>query len=209
MAHHDLIAGRYAGFALPGNAVVEQGRKLLDQYACRRCHVIGGRGNRLSLNLDSSSRRRTPDELSEVIRHPSEAMPDFGTGEQQRIALITALLAEARQAPRSDDAPRVVHFSGTAVGKDVFSIKCGSCHRALTQRHGAVGKGVAGPNLSGLLSPFYPKNFRDGQEWNEERLKEWLKNPRRVRPTAVMQPVNLTGNEFRELVEMLRQGARD
>jgi cytochrome c2 len=131
-------------------------------------------------------------------------MPDFRTTEAQRRSLVTALLAESEKADRSDSAPQVVHFSDGASGKDVFSVKCGGCHRVLTTRLGGLGREAVGPNLSGLLSTFYPSTFRNGQPWTEERLRDWLKNQRQIRPTAVMQPVVLTEKEFRELVEIVR-----
>jgi len=204
IAHHGLIAGRYSRFLLAADPVLQQGRQLLDQYACRRCHVIGGKGNRLSVSLDHSARRRTPEELDFVIAKPTDSMPDFRTSEAQRRALVTALLAESEIADRSGSGPRVVHFSDVAMGKDIFSVKCGGCHRILTTRWGGLGRGVVGPNLSGLLSEFYPATFRNGQPWNEERLRDWLKNPRQIRPAAVMQPVTLTEKEFQELLGIIR-----
>ncbi len=204
IAHHGLIAGRYSRFQLAEDPLLQEGRRLLDQYACRRCHAIGGKGNRLSVSLDNSARHRTPEELDSVISKPTDSMPDFCTSEAQRRALITALLAESENAARSGSAPQVVHFSDGAIGKDIFSVKCGGCHRVLTTRLGGLGRGAAGPNLSGLLSIFYPATFRNGQPWNEDRLKEWLKNPRQIRPTAVMQPVALTEKEFRELAGIIR-----
>jgi mono/diheme cytochrome c family protein len=204
IAHAGLIAGRFSRFLLSDDPLLREGRRLLEQYACRRCHAIGGKGNRLSVSLDHSARRRTPDELATAIRMPTDSMPDFRTTEEQRRALVTALLAESEKADRSDSGPRVVHFSDGVVGKDIFSVKCGGCHRVLTSRLGGLGRGAVGPNLSGLLSVFYPATFRNGQPWNEERLREWLKNPRQSRPNAVMQPVTLTEKEFRDLVKIVR-----
>ena len=67
-----------------------------------------------------------------------------------------------------------------------------------------MGQGEVGPNLSGLLSPYYPPSFGDGTEWTEQKLATWLKNPRRIRPWARMQPVEVTGKEFRELLGILK-----
>jgi cytochrome c2 len=206
IAHRQLIAGRYAAFTLGDSPSLRAGERLIDQYACRRCHVIGGRGNRLSANLDQSAARKSPEALTASILQPVQNMPDFHVSQQQAVLLVNALLAAAgRQAAVSGDQRQVVHFdrTGTA-GKDVFSTKCGPCHRALTSRLGGLGQGDAGPNLSGLLSPHYPETFRDKGRWTERDLATWLKNPRRIRPWARMQPVMLTEPEFRELTEILK-----
>jgi cytochrome c2 len=205
IAHQQLIAGRYAAFTLGDSPLLRTGERLVDQFACRRCHVIGGRGNRLSANLDQSVARKAPEAVTASILQPVQNMPDFRMQEHQAVLLVNALLAAAsRQKTASGDQRQVVHFdrTGTA-GKDIFSTKCGSCHRALTARLGGVGQGVAGPNLTGLLSPYYPLTFRDTARWTERGLAAWLKNPRSVRPVARMLPVSLTGPEFSDLVDLL------
>lgn len=206
IAHQQLIAGRYAAFTLGDSPLLRRGELFLDQYACRRCHVIGGKGNRLSANLDQSVERRTPEAISASILQPVQNMPDFHLEKSQAVLLVNALLAAAgRQKVSSGDQRQVVHFDRSGLpGKDLFSRKCGPCHRALTTRLGGLGQGDAGPNLSGLLSPFYPKTFRDQDRWTERDLGDWLRNPRRIRPGAGMQPVILTEPEFRALVEILK-----
>ena len=206
IAHHNLVAGRYAGFLLADSPARQKGERLMEQFACRRCHVIGDRGNRLSANLDHATTRRSPEELAASIRNPVQNMPDFRATDVQAAALVTALLAaSSRQAVMPAARPEVVHFDqANEVGKDLFSIKCGPCHRALTVTIGAVGRGTVGPNLSGLLTTYYPKTFRDGEAWNDERLRRWLENPRAVRPGARMLPVRLTESELGRLLEILR-----
>ncbi len=206
IAHQNLIGKRHAGYAFADSEQVRSGERLLNRYTCRRCHVVGGKGNRLSVNLDRSISTKTPVVIADAILHPAGGMPDFRMEARQVDNVITALLAAAATTPRSGGEQRqVVHFNREGKdGKDIFSVKCGGCHRALTQRHGALGAGDAGPNLSGLLSPFYPATFREREPWTEERLREWLRNPRSVRPTALMQPVPLSEREFRELTGILR-----
>lgn len=205
IAHQLLISGRYAAFTLGDSPLLRRGGRLIEQFACRRCHVIGGRGNRLSANLDHSVARKAPEAITESILHPVQNMPDFHMEESRSVMLVNALLAEAgRQKAVSGEQRQIVHFDrkGT-VGKDIFSRTCGSCHRVLTARLGGLGQGDAGPNLSGLLSPHYPATFRENGRWAERELGEWLKNPRQTRAMARMQPVILTAAEFRELVEIL------
>lgn len=211
IAHQRLIAGRYARFTLAGDPLLRTGSAFIEQYACRRCHVIGGRGNRLSVNLDDAAFRRSPGEMAASIRWPVQNMPDFRMEDAQATAVINALLSAAgRQPAPSAVRPQMVHFDqpGSA-GKDVFSMKCGPCHRMLTVRLGGLGRGDAGPNLSGLLTAFYPKTFRDTQAWDIERLRRWLDNPRAVKAGARMQPVKLSEAEFRDLLEILKAERAD
>jgi cytochrome c2 len=210
IAHQNMIAARYARFSLGLASDDREGDRLLDQYACRRCHVIGGRGNRLSVNLDHATARKAPEELERSILKPVGNMPDFHINRSQSVAIVNSLLAAAINTPGSamNSGPQVVHFDRSdGAGQDIFSKKCGSCHRALTARMGALGSGDAGPNLSGLMSPYYPQPFKAGTQWTERNLEKWLKNPRAVKPWSTMQPVSLTDVEFRELMGLLKVDA--
>jgi cytochrome c2 len=206
IAHDSLITGPYASFTLGETAPGRAGQRLIKQYACLRCHVISGQGNRLATSLDLAANRKAPPELAKAIMLPSEGMPDFRLNEQGKIAIINALLAAGQKhRPENPTQPQIVHFSSTVdSGHDLFSKKCGPCHRFLSQRYGALGKGNIGPNLSGLLSPFYPRSFRNNEPWTEARLRGWLQNPRRIRPWALMQPVILTRAELAELVSIVK-----
>ncbi len=66
----------------------------------------------------------------------------------------------------------------------------------LTNRKGGLGMGHIGPNLSGLLTPFYPRTFRDESRWTVARLKDWVENPRKFRKITTMQPVALQEGEW-------------
>lgn len=209
IAHAGLIPGKYAFFALGDQPHVKNGNRLIDQYACRRCHVIDGRGNRLAVSLDMAAAGKTPGELAGSIRRPVEFMPDFGMDEEGITYLLNAILAGSQRRKADAGGPVAVHFD--IAGKksdDVFSIKCGSCHRVLSERRGALGKGNIGPNLSGLLSTYYPKTFRDSQAWTVQNLKTWLNNPREIKPWARMRPIKLTGDETRELESILQVSSK-
>lgn len=206
IAHYGLIAGRFARFALKDDVVVREGQHLLEQFACRRCHVTGGRGNRLAANLDGLRLERKPGDIAAAIRNPALGMPDFRVSEQQTVALVNAILAGGEgQKTIPGGQPKAIHFDADdGRQKDVFSRKCGACHRTLTVKRGALGQGTIAPNLSGVLSRWYPKTFRNGREWNRKGLEEWLRNPRLVRSQARMQPVKLTAAERDELLELFR-----
>ncbi len=205
IAHARLISGRYASFTLGETYQVRGGMRLIGQYACRRCHVIASRGNRLAASLDLAPGRKAPPELVKAIMQPVAGMPDFRLDEHQQTAIVNALQwAALMQGPKNTLQPQTVHFSASAAAdRDLFSRKCGPCHRILSLRHGVLGQADIGPNLSGLLSPFYSQGSCSKERWTEARLASWLKNPRIKRPWAIMQPVELTEAELTELVSIM------
>lgn len=208
VAHDRLISGEFAWSRIPGSPPVEQGKKLLDTLACRRCHTVGKKGNKLAGNLDTVPLVRQPEELADSIRYPVQQMPDFKLKEEDVSRLVTAVLA-GTAAPRKEEPPVVVHFSREPKKEDLFQKKCGGCHSMLTDHKGGVGTGEVGPNLSGLLSEFYPRTFRDDSRWTVARLKEWVANPRKVRRLSTMQPVKLDEREWasvRKMFEEIRRG---
>lgn len=209
IAHHGFIPAAYARFSVPGSPVTTAGRRLLDQLACRRCHVIGGEGNRLAGPLDPQLATADPLELREAILRPVLFMPDFRLTDPQLVELVNALLSyRAGPDEEMQEVPLVVHFEPENGRENPFDKHCGACHRVLTAKHGGLGGGAIGPNLSGLLSPFYPPNFKDQQPWTAEHLKSWLDNPRKIRPVARMRPVRLQDEEFRALRELLWEPER-
>lgn len=204
VAHDRLIAGKYAWSRIPGSLPVEQGKKLLDTFACRRCHTVGKKGNKLAGNLDTVPLVRQPEEMAEALCKPVQQMPDFKLREEDVTRLVTAILA-GTAAPRGKEPPVVVHFSRAPKKEDLFEKKCGGCHRMLTSRRGGVGTGQVGPNLSGLLIGFYPRTFRDESRWTAAHLKEWVGNPRKVRRLTTMQPVILNEAEWGEIRKMFEE----
>jgi mono/diheme cytochrome c family protein len=128
IAHHRLIAGRFARFTLGDSAVVRKGVQLMGQFACRRCHVSNSRGNRLATSLDTVPDARSPEEIMSAIRMPALGMPDFGVTEEQAVALVNTVLYGAGQADgHGGEPPLVLHFeAGHTGGGNIFSRTCGS-----------------------------------------------------------------------------------
>ena len=204
IAHAGLRAGKYARFTL-GNAVQKiYGDRLVDQLACRRCHISAGRGNRLAMNLDVSSVRKSAGELAVSLRRPVVNMPKFGLDEELTTTLVNAILAGSQGHKTDDSVPVRIHFSHSGQkSMDIFSKKCGSCHRLLSEQFGAVGTGEIGPNLSGLFTEYYPKTFKADDVWTTKTLSLWIENPRKIRPIVTMQPVKLTEAEMKDLVSVI------
>lgn len=202
IAHNGLIQGRFAHFNLPDSGVLKRGLRRLETAGCRRCHVSGGKGNRLASDLDRVARVSAADELVTSISQPAVFMPEFRFSDGQLVELVNALFAGMAKAPAdADEVPRVVHFrSERDAERHVFDKHCGNCHRLMSGTEGGLGEGTVGPNLSGLLTPFYPGTFRDEERWRRENLEKWLKNPRSARPTTVMAPPGLKEEERLDLL---------
>lgn len=204
LAHHDLIAGRFAWFALPDSPLTQYGVQLVGQAGCRRCHQSGGKGNALASDLDRLLPAARPEEVLQSIRQPVLFMPDFAFPEATAVMLVNALFSHSLQAEKPvGETPLVVHFEGVERSENPFDKHCGGCHRLLTRQWGGLGSGLVGPNLSGLTSEFYPVPFREGEPWNAERLKKWLENPRAVRPQVRMRPQVLEAAELKRVLEIV------
>jgi mono/diheme cytochrome c family protein len=202
LAHERLLAGRAAEIRLPTSFALREGRRLVEALACRRCHTIGGKGNRLATSLDGVVWKREQAELVGSVRAPVENMPDFGLDEAQAEALA-AFLLKSGHPDQPQDTYRV-HFSRPASAlATVFHKECGGCHRLLG-RTGPVGTGNAGPNLSGLFTPFYPDTAPGDRRWTERALADWLRNPRAFRAHTTMPPVALGEDDLSKLVAELR-----
>lgn len=209
IAHHGLIAGRYAAFTIPGRSVTQQGERLLKDYACRRCHVSAEKGNGLAANLDLAQQDSHPEELDNSIADPVLFMPQFHFYPEQRVALVNAIYQGGRASgPPPGEIPRVIHFEYSGERQErQFAKHCGSCHRVLTGRYGGLGSGLIGPNLSGLFSEFYPQTAgrQEDQRWTPDLLRKWVRNPREFRPLTQMAPLELTEEELAGLIRELSE----
>lgn len=179
-----------------------EGRQLIEAAACRRCHTIDGLGNRLATNLDHAVWKREQRELMTSITEPVENMPVFDFDRGQAEAVIAFLLNRAR--PGSSDETYRVQFARNPPAKPAtFEEKCGGCHRLLTTL-GPRGYGRRGPNLSALLTPFYPKTASGERAWSEKTLAEWVGNPRAARPSTIMPPAPLSDLELGQVLASIR-----
>lgn len=205
LAHSGLIRGRYAQFTNPREPMVLQGKRLAENTACRRCHVLGASGNRLASDLDRVLHSSHPEEIDRAIQSPAVFMPQFRFSQQDRDALVTYILFAGQAAGKqADEPPQVVHFDQLQPGwQTIFAKQCGGCHRLLSERFGGMGSNNEGPNLSGLFTRFYPTSFQRDQTWTAERLQRWLRNPRAIRPQTMMRPVALQPAEWNELLKTI------
>jgi cytochrome c2 len=201
LAHYRLISGKAAEHGLADAPAVVEGRKLVDTLACRRCHSVGGAGNRLATNLDRVAWKRDQSALMRSIREPVENMPKFGLRALQTEAVIASLLNGAD--PGLAEATYRVRFaSREAARSSRFDERCGGCHRAILAGAPA-GRGSAGPNLSGLFTREYPFTASGAGSWTPAAVKSWLQNPRALRCETTMRPVVLEEWEWPRLIDEL------
>jgi cytochrome c2 len=206
LAHERLLTGRASEHRLPDGPAQREGRRLVETLACRRCHSIGGEGNRLAQYLDKVVWTREQAQLLSSIREPVENMPRFGLDQRQAEAIVAFLLRSGSQ-DQPQDSYRV-HFTRPAsMSPTAFERSCGGCHRFLGAS-GPVGSGNAGPNLSGLFTAFYPPTAPGRRAWTEKALGDWLRNPRASGKTTVMPPVGLSDDELRLITIELGAGQR-
>ncbi len=201
LAHERLLTGRAAFLRLPDSPAMREGRDLVEALACRRCHAIGEKGNRLATSLDAVVWKREQAQLVLSIREPVENMPRFGLDEEQAEAIVAFLLRSGSPDPPQDTYR--VHFTrGASPSPGVFEKECGGCHRLLGPA-GPVGTGTTGPNLSGLFTPFYPPTAPGERPWTDKALADWLRNPRASRAHSTMPPVALGEDDLRKVTAEL------
>jgi mono/diheme cytochrome c family protein len=197
IAHHRLFTGRVAEQGPLDSPAAAEGQRRVEQLACRRCHTVGGSGNRLATNLDRIAWKRDQRDLEKSIGQPVENMPRFGLDTRQTEAVIALLLKSAD--PGLSEATYRVRFSRAGrKAESVVEARCGGCHRALGPA-GPLGRGSAGPNLSGLFTLYYPATASESRTWTPDALGKWLANPRAERPSAAMRPVHLEAGELLRL----------
>lgn len=205
IAHYRLIGAKYAHFNLPESPVLKDGHRLIITFACRRCHRTAREGNTLAANLDLSLKNNLPQALADTIQNPVAFMPNFYFLESDIIKLVNTLL-DSSAALESEhlQSPQRIHFEeGKNNSDNPFAKHCGACHRVLSKQFGGLGQGNTGPNLSGLLTRFYPQNYPAEMPWTPSGLKRWLENPRDLRATTQMPPVALKDGEFTHILNSL------
>lgn len=206
IAHRDLIPAAYSYFSLPDSPAVRRGAERIEAFGCRRCHAWRGEGNALAVDLDDLWAVAQPRKIHESIATPAAFMPDFRFDETQIREIVNAVLAEGsrKKRPAGAEVPVVVYFEDAGKGDDLlFPRVCGPCHRILSDDAGGLGGGAVGPNLSGLLTRHYPPTFGGRERWTRENLSKWLRNPRTVKPAALMPPIPLTADQIAELARLM------
>lgn len=88
-----------------------------------------------------------------------------------------------------------------AAGKELFLRKgCVACHTA----QGIQGAtGTIGPNLNGIGDPAKKPKLTDGGTNTAEHIREWIKDPQKLKPGTMMPNLQLTDKEADDLTALL------
>jgi len=131
------------------------------------------------------------------------------------LAASTLLVAAAcipapPPAPAKTDAKPAASAAGASgatvvgdanAGKQLFLTKgCVACHIA----QGVQGAtGTIGPNLNGIGDVAKRPKLADGANNTPEHLREWIKDPQKLKPGTMMPNLQLTDKEADDLTALL------
>ncbi|MCC7367598.1 MAG: c-type cytochrome [Chloroflexi bacterium] len=115
--------------------------------------------------------------------------------------------APAASAKEEKPAAAAASGGGAAVagdanaGKDLFVRKgCIACHVA----QGVQGAtGTIGPNLNGIGDMAKRPKLADGASNSPEHVREWIKDPQKLKPGTMMPNLQLTDKEADDLTALL------
>jgi cytochrome c2 len=109
-------------------------------------------------------------------------------------------------APAAKDANPAASSGGAitgdpANGRTLFTAKgCIACHTA----QGVQGAtGTIGPNLNGIGDPAKKPTLTDGGRNTPEHIREWIKDPQKLKPGTMMPNLQLTDKEADDLTALL------
>ncbi len=199
IAHYRLIPGDYAYFRLKESDFFKKGCMLVSKLGCRRCHMILAKGNNLATSLDQLPKNIEVKELTKNLTSPPEFMPYFSLTNYQIKCIINVIFNGIFECNRSDENFWVIHFDSSS-NVNEFVKYCGSCHKVISKRYGPLGKGCVGPNLSGLFLNFF---YSERGGWNQDKLIQWIKNPKTIDKSSLMPPISISDNSVSDIIKIL------
>ena len=121
--------------------------------------------------------------------------------------LVLAACSAPAPAPAASKPAASAASSGTTVtgdaaaGKELFLRKgCVACHTA----QGIQGAtGTIGPNLNGIGDPAKKPKLTDGGTNTAEHIREWIKDPQKLKPGTMMPNLQLSDKEADDLTALL------
>ncbi len=198
----------------PEDRVLAEGRRIVNKYNCRGCHVIEGRGEKFAPVLDIEGLRVREGWLSHFLAGPRELRPDH-PGRMPSFPLkpteIESLLAYFQGiAEQNYPQPAEVTVGGTkeqvAAGRKLFTeLNCGWCHQV---------KGANAPILSPVpkgLDLSASRRFAPDLGHTPDRLQvpwadRWIQHPQDYLPDTEMPPYPLTSTDMAALRAYLFEG---
>ena len=121
------------------------------------------------------------------------------------LALVACAPPAPPPKPTTDAKPAAssgAPIAGDAAnGRTLFTAKgCIACHTA----QGVQGAtGTIGPNLNGIGDPAKKPKLTDGGNNTPEHIREWIKDPQKLKPGTMMPNLQLSDKEADDLTALL------
>ncbi len=194
--------------------VLAEGRRIVNKYNCRGCHVIEGRGETFAPVLDIEGLRVREGWLSHFLAGPEDLRPEH-PGRMPSFPLkpaeIESLLAYFRAiATPVDPQPTASHPMTTpaklAEGKALFKqLNCGWCHQINGADAPVLNPLPAGIDMS-TAKRFAPDLGHAAKRLDVAWAENWIKHPQGYLPGTLMPPYPLTNSEMTALRAYLFEG---
>lgn len=187
-------------FEITAAEVRNKGRLLFSELECHGCHLTEGyeEKDKIGPDLKRIKSKVYPGWLVKWINNPKQylpktRMPHYRFSDEEVLAIAAYLVknSEAYQLPRAYQP------GGSAErGKElVESVGCLGCH--------SIGEHVAGGYLAPLGYDLVPNLSQVAKKVDGEWLFNWLKDPKKFRPTTRMPNLRLSDDEARDITAYL------
>ena len=91
-------------------------------------------------------------------------------------------------------------------GERIFMTRCAGCHALDENRRGPALRGIVGRQVAGHLGYEYSSGLRTEHfVWDEQRLDQWLQNPKQLVPGARMNARFANADDRRAVIAFLRE----
>ncbi|MNX22101.1 Nitric oxide reductase subunit C [compost metagenome] len=188
--------------------VLAEGRRIVNKYNCRGCHVIEGRGESFAPHLDIEGLRVREGWLKHFLAGPEELRPDhpgrmpsfpLKPGEIESLLEYFQAIASDGKYPNPTPIAQVVSREHLERGRTLFTQQnCGWCHLVDGKAPPVAVALPAGADLSAA------RRFAPDLAHAPDRLKEgwtehWIKHPRDYLPNTLMPGYPLTPEDVAAL----------
>ncbi len=178
-------------------------RQMLEESGCFGCHEIKGFTElaKIGPEINQLPVKAGAEWIVRWVRNPKDynphtRMPNFRFSNEQAEA-ITAYLWQVGE--RGDFHPRkgISEGGDASRGKElVGTIGCKGCH--------VIGDDTRMRDARGFSYDIAPELTRAGSKLDPDWIFEWIKNPRRYRPSTRMPDLRLSDQEARDIVAYLK-----
>lgn len=193
--------------AIAEDRVLAEGRRIVNKYNCRGCHVIEGRGATFAPQLDIEGLRVRGGWLKHFLAGPEELRPDH-PGRMPSFPLkaseIESLLAYF-QAIATDKDPHPVPVAQAVTqrqlerGREIFtSQNCGWCHQVDGKQPPVAIPLPAGADLSAARR-FAPDLGHAPERLRAEWTEKWIRHPQNYLPGTLMPGYALSEDDLAAL----------